>query len=373
MRGSEIAKQLPAGSGLEQRLAREAAIRSAVNTGHALPLDLVSIRTRSGPFTATIWVAQDALRLGDEQDNFRPSVMMKTAQQIADDLGVVLATPYIEDAVYEQALETGGDLMPVILGTKNMSSLSQMLKHSQLVQEQVDAKFPSGAPASVPFAPVGKIWAIGRRLWEQPETQGHPTALNYGWHAGPEHVSKRYGSFGTPPFPAISALNLQAIGGSAASRKKWCGKKGGCNYGAWQGSRGGAAHNWWHQDYSQIVGRLVERTVLVCDERTGTCEPWDIEALAASPELAGLVSNEGALKGLRHPKATTVPVLPTERHYVHAGHTHPLPAPPPSPPAPQPPPSTPPEPVPAGAAGGSALAMGAAALAAFYTVKKWRG
>src|SRR3990170_2841479 len=161
---------------------REQAILDAVRRGNYV-LNWVPIVIDRPPYRATVWVSNDALRIGEPSDSVRVSVTAQTEQMIADELNATLPTALLSDEIYRQA---DLKLKPVTLGsTVPMSTTSRMKYHHDLVEDQLADWY--NVPLSKPWeeiliAPVGKDWVNSRRLIGKPRVGGDYAAINYGWH-----------------------------------------------------------------------------------------------------------------------------------------------------------------------------------------------
>jgi hypothetical protein len=227
---------------------REAKILAAVRGGLALPITWMPVTTSIEGHEATIFVSADALAIGEPDDWVRVDVTHTTAQQIADVLGVALPTTKIVDAAYQQATVV---LEPRIqTADAKMAFTSRMVRHHREIEAQRAGR--TGLVRN-----VGKDWVLTNRL------VGHPDrAANYGW---------------------FSAKAPYALGSGLRG---------------WQPL--GLAHDRFHVDYSQVL-TLVRPDVIVDGS------PRDLVDVLRSPDLWGLVSDEGPLQIVHHPG---VPVEP---------------------------------------------------------------
>ena len=275
MKGSVFAKTLPKTAGAK----REQMIFDAVRRRDIAPIEWVPITTSttSGDgrtYTATIKVSKDALRIGDAKDSFRATVNHRTAQHIADELGVVLPTPYLSDQIWKQAQVRPSSLSQAHkswVDDGTMSHTRRMIEQSQLVDKLV-AKEQERTSKTGLIADVGKDWVTTKRLWEPYDPparceKGHPRAANYGWHL------KQKWLYTAASDPATYVL--QPVG---------------------------LCHTIPHTDYSQVV-RLVRRDVNVCGPGLGDtgCMVIDIRSIAGGHTLSPLVSHTGVLSAMRHP------------------------------------------------------------------------
>lgn len=190
------------------------------------------VTSKWGDHTAELTVSADALAIGDDDDWVRVSVSHTTAQRIADHFDALLPTTHISDLIFEQAAVR---LTPCLQKPNAaMANTSRMLRH----HEEVEGK-RAGRGGLV--STVGKDWVVTNRLEGRPDR-----AANYGWH--------------DPHAP---------------------------NGRLWQPL--GLAHDRSHVDYSQTV-RLVKRAMRVDGQER------DLVDVLGAPALAGLVSDEGAIR-----------------------------------------------------------------------------
>lgn len=222
--------------------AREEAILQAVRDGLSLPIQWCGIKSVAGPHFCIFYVASDALMIGEEDDYVRVNVTHTGAQQIADMLGYTLPTTKIADLTHAQATVSVLPCPQTPDGA--MAYTSRMVKHSQAVTAHVAGR--TGLAST-----VGKDWVLTNKLVGKPDS-----AANYGWH--------------------VPSGKYRGPGGLAVLQPL------------------GLAHNRQHVDYSQVL-RLIHRRVMV--------DGIDmlLENVLQDPELATLVSDEGALKVTRHP------------------------------------------------------------------------
>jgi hypothetical protein len=221
---------------------REEALVQAVREGLYAPIQWCGIRSISGAHFCILYVALDALQLGEPGDCVRINVTHTGAQQIADALGYALPTTKISDLIHEQA--------PVGIAPctqkpdASMAHTSRMVLHSQAVTARVSNR--DGLVST-----VGKDWVLTNKLVGRPER-----AANYGWHV----TSSQFR--GPGGIPVLQPLGL--------------------------------AHDRWHVDYSQVF-RPIHRWLLVDGK------DMLLEDVLRDPELSPLLSDEGALKIVRHP------------------------------------------------------------------------
>lgn len=238
VKGSEFIRSLPEKPGAE----RERRILEAVRAGLALPVRWVPVQTSWRDHVGTIFVAEDALAIGEPDDWVRVTVSHTTAQHIADVLDARLPTSHISDLAYAQAAVV---LPPCIQAWDPRSmNTSRMLRHHHEVESH-----RAGRAGLV--RTVGKDWVLTNKLAGRPDR-----AANYGWHSP------------RAPYRVRSGLSV------------------------WQGV--GTRHCRTHTDYSQVLC-LVRKTMTVDGVERA------LDDVLRSPDLYGLVSREGPLLFTRHP------------------------------------------------------------------------
>jgi hypothetical protein len=285
MRGSDFLRALPAGGDTRSVVAREQLVLEAVNAGLALPIVWAPLTTSAGPHTGTIFVATDTLRFGVPGPNADPrdwdwvrvAVTPDTAQRIADALDVLLPTDRIADLAHAQA---DVRLTPHTQDPVTATTAAMLEHHAAIEAER--------AGREGLLSTIGKDWILGPELFPA-ALPAHPLgidgAINYGWHTvGPV----------TPdgPYQGRSGIIL------------------------WQ--QRGFRHNRRHVDYSQWIPRFVHPRMRVDGGVVATAEAM------MSPELAGLVSYQGPLLGVRYPLgswAATNPSSPSRTASTSAHET----------------------------------------------------
>ncbi len=202
----------------------------------------VGIRTN----VATFFVAPDYLAVGSDDDYFLMPVSPGTAQRLADELGCVLPTRKMVDAIYAAAEVK---LAPApIPPSAAMTTVPVFVQHNEMVRTQ-RVTFLQAHPPGALVAGHQKDMVISARL----AGVTNKVAI-YGWHQ----------TNGVP----IQSLYL----GHAAS---WV-------------------------DYSQCI-RLVQSEMIVNGETKTIAE------VLADPKLCGLISDEGVLTNARYPTNLIAP------------------------------------------------------------------
>lgn len=243
---------LPQGKTRDELAARDAAIVAAVAKGHA-ELQWVTLAVGG----LRVQVMADALKL----DGVRVCVSATAEQQIADLLGAVMLTPLLCDRIYRAApvklppkplTQTPADLAV-------MAHTATMVKHSALIDAALGGR--TGLVAD-----VGKDWVLTNKLAQGVKSiPAGMLAANYGWHikTGGEASVDGQGRV------------IQGVG---------------------------YRHDRSHVDYSQVC-----RLARVGAELDGRA--IDLRAVYTDPQLAPLVSHEGALKLTRQPGVSSTPEL----------------------------------------------------------------
>jgi len=281
MRGSDILATLPSsGASLLP------GIWKAIQAGYYIQPAFQPLVLSSGGHTVKVWVATDALQLGEVGDSFRPMASALLAQRVADHLGLYLPTAKIVRAAYQDAQATGILVAPKTQPASSADRITQgyspsmndrdaMVRHSWEVSKAVQYA-PGGANATGGTPRIyssGKNWVVDKKLASKPGA-----GCNHGWYTS------------SAPYRDAKGVSL------------------------WQDR--GCAHNAGtdlerdpgHYDYSQTLSELVYPWVQV-DERD-----WrDWAEVLKNPSLAGVVNDDGP--------------LPTARPYVAGGSLPQLPVP----------------------------------------------
>lgn len=235
--------------------AREGCVLQAIRDGHFVPIEWQALEIERMGHRGRVWIARDALLVGEPGDAVRVNVTARTAQEAADLLGSSLPTTFLLDEVSRQCgVKAPPCIQPPDPTTRSrrglsphMSDLGAMIRHSKDV-DQALAKVQQ-LPRII--SNVGKHWVLSNRLVNNPGK-----AVNYGWYAS------------GAPYRSASGIKM------------------------WQTT--GTAHNIGHTDYSQVL-QLVSLTM----EADG--KEMRLPEVASHPELWCLVSDEGPMRVTRLP------------------------------------------------------------------------
>lgn len=238
--GSMTGKQFIDSTRGMDRKQREAAILQEIQKGNVpdFARQMREIQVNSNGHTGTLRVMPDYLAIGSDEDFVRIPMDPKTAQKIADQTGTSLPTTKMVDDIYKQA-DTKLTPQPLPAGAQMMSN-DYYQRHNDLVEQQIAGR---GAEHGQLTAGHQKDVVISNRLNQHPDR-----VAIYGWHQ--------------PNGKPIQGLST--------------------------------VHENTYADYSHGV-RLVGGTMLVDGQERPVSE------VLADPALAGLVSNEGAIRNPRVP------------------------------------------------------------------------
>jgi len=230
------------------------------------PVFWTGVPVQYGHHEGVFIVGADALMLRHPTGAFRLSVSGMGAQMLCDGLHLQMPTPLMIDRIWENAIvrvkpktytpdssgrvhvqdRSGRDI------TVSMSGLAAMIAHSDRVNEF------AGDPTRL-MCNVGKWWVICKALSGQAHSANHGDSYrcaNYGWFDA-----------GAPGLSVTGKHIWQSIG---------------------------TRHNQHHRDYSQTFVPIGSRMLV-----DGVVMP--VSDVLVNPELAGLISHEGALPFARHP------------------------------------------------------------------------
>jgi len=233
--GSDFARNIAAGGSQ----LREAAIEEELLRGNVprflrwlKPVKLRQLLPGGRKVSATICVMPDYLAVGNDRDFLRLPMNLHTAANVANQLGFILPTRKMVDAIYQQA-EVHLRPQPMQPGPQ-MSSTSYYVRHNRSVTEQISA---FNAPLGTLISGNKKDVVITNRLAARPGR-----IAIYGWHQ--------------PDGKPIQPLST--------------------------------VHGATYADYSHGI-RLISDTVFIDGE------PASIRKVLKDPELATILSDEGPL------------------------------------------------------------------------------
>lgn len=242
----------------------EQTVLDAVRAGRAT-FEFASVVSSAGGHTGNFRVFSDALKI----DGVRISCSATLQQQIADLLGCVLLTPRLADLTFKaRQIDIKPYPMPI------SSSTGAMVATSSKIDKAVGSR--SGLVQT-----VGKHWVLTNTLVNK-KAGGGQAACNYGWQfSGDSFQGQKWGSTVTPPLRCIQDM--------------------------------GWAHDVHHADYSQTCV-LASRDCMVDGQ------PRDLFDVLRDPQLAPLVSHEGALTIVRQPGVPQLePLQPRTRRAQDGG------------------------------------------------------
>jgi hypothetical protein len=193
-------------------------------------------RERDGGGRAVVYVLPDYLAIGTDEDFLRIPMMPSTAQTLADELGCVMPTRAVVDAIYEHA-EIKLEPQPLGSGPEMMTS-AEFAHHNELIERQ---RLAAGARLGALIAGHKKDVVISARL-----ARRFNRVAIYGMH--------RHGT----PIQSLSTL-----------------------------------HRTLYVDYAHGVR-------LVSDEMLLDGEARRVTDVLADPELAATLSDEGVIESPRY-------------------------------------------------------------------------
>ena len=268
MAGSEFSKYIAQ----MDKTRREQAILEQLSQGNfpdflrkLIPVPLEHILKDGKGITATIFAMPDYLGVGSNRDFIRTPMNLYTAAAIADRFGFILPTTKMVDALFKQsAFHLRPEPMPP---GPRMTSTACYVEHNQKIQEQ---RLALGCPLGALISGHKKDIVITNQLAHKPER-----VAIYGW----QHLS------GTPIQPLCTT------------------------------------HGAGYADYSHGV-RLISELALL------NGEPTPIFRILEDPDLAAVLSDEGAIPKVRdfmaryiwqprHPAAISSSLEPPYRSIKH--------------------------------------------------------
>ena len=208
-------------------------------------------------------VMADALHLGEPGDSMRVTVSHRTAQAIADLLGLRLMTTRVADARDKASVPK---IEPQFLATEGApSDVTHMVMHSKAI----DA---AAGKSPLTIGTPGKLWINSKRLSNPAgERFGKQTAINYGGYTKGQATPQ--GTAGPRP----------AVGGIAGTRNVW--------------QQPGGAHDVDHVDESQTFLAMQPEMLVTWGEDS---QFWNADDVALHDQLWPILSNEGPVS-MRHP------------------------------------------------------------------------
>ena len=242
----------------------------------------------------TFFIAPDYLAVGTDEDYLLTPMSPNTAQRIADQLGCVLPTRKMVDAIYASAEVK---LAPVpIPPSVAMTTVPVFARHNEMVRTQRGAVLESHPPAHFEFAPSPRQSGkrAGVRGVEPDNTSASSPRPSPPFSM--EEREKTSNQITIHPLGALTAGHQKDVVISA----RLTGAPNKVAIYGWHQTNGvaiqplylGHAASW--VDYSQCV-RLVQREMIVNGETKTVAE------VLADPKLCGLISDEGIITNARYP------------------------------------------------------------------------
>lgn len=289
MKGSIILQGIPAsGNPLP-------AILQAFQAGYLVDPVFAPVTVTGGGHSVEVWVATDALRLGEPGDSFRPMVSAMLEQIMADALGLYLPTAKIMRAAYQarqiavepKTQEANPALRPGKGFSPDMKDKGAMIRHNEDVDKGAGAAPFVYIPTAARLEDQGKNWINDKLLHVNGGSAAAGMAVNHGWFS--------------PSAPSFDAKGVHL----------------------WQ-DRGHSSHNSGtdivlnpgHFDYSQTASDLVYPWIRVDGSN------WmDWDAGLRDPSISQALNDDGPLATSRPyviGPAAPLPVLP------HPGEGGPL-------------------------------------------------
>lgn len=242
--------------------ARESQILAFAGQGLVDP-DLVPLSWSRAGHTVTVMVTRRALALQDSRGRLMFSMSFKGAQQLLDQLGLIMLTTRVADEAWNQGKRMAPTNQPwntdsPVTGGKT----ARMIEQSAKVEQKV------GGDGGI-IANEGKDWVLTRRFWTPPEGSGVETPQGT---KSSRHNSANFGLY--MPGPGWS----KSPGGADVIQSI------------------GLAHERSFVDYSQLVRGMASNIVVDGQNTTAA-------AVLSDPALAPLLSDEVGytLPATRHP------------------------------------------------------------------------
>lgn len=135
----------------------------------------VPVQTPDGRHQGVFYAAQDYLALGEFPDFFRLPLTPISAQRIANQLGLLLPTSKMVDAIWKAS---GVRLTPEPLVPNKGANLAQFDQHSKAIDAQLVPRSAGFAQVATPNAPYAgqKKDIILSNIWKPGKV------VIYGWH-----------------------------------------------------------------------------------------------------------------------------------------------------------------------------------------------
>lgn len=274
MKGTDILNSFPSGSKGMMR-----AVLDAFNAGYLVSPVFKPITMTGGGHTVQVWVATDALHLGEPGDSFRPMISPLVEQMVADSIGLYLPTAKVVREAYKQAdikvepkTQEADSAKRKSQGlSPDMSDRAAMIKHNQDVDKGAGFSPGAAAPSEQRIYSSGKGWINDKKL---PGVPG--MGCNHGWYTK------------SAPYSSFEGLKLWQDRGTKHNI--------GTNVDTDPG----------HYDYSQTASELVYPWVLVDGK------DWmDWAVVLGDPVLSKAVNDDGPLPTARPHVLGTPSPLPT--------------------------------------------------------------
>lgn len=266
------------------------AIVRAVCDGSFLTPDVFPVTLTDGVHELQLTGTSDAIRIGSPNDYVRPVVTHRTAQAIADLMGMVVPSAKMMDAMADQApIQLQSYSAPHAIDPKRLDGISggnfvrservagtirmdraSMEEESDRIDRMINAV--TGIPMGSPLPPGLAINQVGK-VWITDPVLLFPEALTYGKESG-----VNYGFWDT-----------------AAPRPSMSSKK----YKVWQ--RPGTFHDWDHGDYSQRLVLFNRKGAIRGGKYGSSWKTVDIDDIAKDKATAGLLFVGGTPMAMRHP------------------------------------------------------------------------
>lgn len=252
---------------------RDALIRKAIKEGAGQwdwQAVFTSIKDDEGnPIYATVPIMADAIRI----EGVRIPTNYRTAQLIADDVGLVMVTSKVADLINEQANILVSPTTEKPKGASDPENTSQFIRTSRSIDQKILAKKETvGGTGHDIVNNTGKFWVLTKRFWDENDS------------AIQKHGPDRSANYGFWPLGSQKPIQGTIIP---------YGKEGAGKY------TGSLAHGFGHTDYSQTLRYMGPIMTIFRGNQAIEMSTADV---LTDPYLAPLVSYEGALPAARHPR-----------------------------------------------------------------------